>query len=95
MLAVLQPETETPGPRLRPRGARPLPAGNVVALDQELLYVPSGVFAMGDDDSRLKEACRPRHRVDLGAFCIGRYTVTQADFQRYIDDNPGTPVPWL
>lgn len=94
MLAALQPQTEPPPAFSRRRAPRPLPAGNVVALEQELLYIPAGPFWMGSNDADLKEACHPRHTVNLGAYCIGRFPVTNADYQYYIDANPTAPIPY-
>jgi hypothetical protein len=63
--------------RLRPDGAwRP-------HLKYEC-YVPAGEFIMGDDQGDHDE--RPAHRVTLDAFYIGRYPVTNADYQRYMAD---------
>ena len=93
MLAALQPQPE-PEAHLRPRALRPLPTGNVVALEQELRYIPAGTFEIGSDDAALKDACRPRHSVPLGAYCIGRHPVTNADYQRYLDANPDAPAPY-
>jgi len=95
MLAALQPETaETPTVRLQRRPPRALPTGNVEALGYELIYIPAGSFTMGSDDPRLKGACRPQHTVEVGAYCIGRRPVTNADYQRFIEDNPDCPVPY-
>jgi formylglycine-generating enzyme required for sulfatase activity/predicted Ser/Thr protein kinase len=80
--------------QVRRRSPRPLPTGNVSALDYALIYVPAGDFLMGSDDPQLKEACRPQHQVTLGAYCIGRHPVTNADYQRFIDNNPDYPVPY-
>ena len=92
---LLQPQTsEAVSLRLRRRRPLPLPTGNVVALDHELIYIPGGEFLMGSDDAGLKEACRPQHPVIVGPFCIARFPVTNADYQRFIDDNPDHPVPF-
>ncbi len=85
---------ETAPRQLQHRRPRPLPAGNVVALDQGLVYVPAGEFSMGSDDPDLKDACRPQHRVALGSYCIGRRPVTNADYQLFIDNNPDYPAPY-
>ena len=95
MLGALQPETvEVPAIHLRRQPPRPLPTCDVVMLGQELVYIPAGEFLMGSDDPELKEACRPQHRVTLGPYCIARRPVTNADYQRFIDDNPEHPVPY-
>ena len=95
MLGALQPQpVEAPAVHLRRRAPRSLPTGNVVALDQELVYVPAGEFLMGSDDPDLKEACRPQHRVALGPYCIGRRPVTNADYQLFVEANPDYPAPY-
>jgi formylglycine-generating enzyme required for sulfatase activity/predicted Ser/Thr protein kinase len=95
MLGALQPQpAEAPAVHLRRRAPRSLPTGNVVALDQELIYVAAGEFLMGSDDPDLKEACRPQHRVALGPYCIGRRPVTNADYQLFVEANPDYPAPY-
>lgn len=94
MLATLQPQTETTAGPIRPHTPRSLPTGNIMALEQPLLYVPAGEFNLGSNDTALKEACRPKHRVHLNAYCIGRYPVTNADYQRYTNANPDAPLPY-
>jgi len=92
---LLQPQTvEVPARTLRRQPPRPLPRGVVVALGHEMVYIPAGAFLMGSDDGDLKEACRPQHRVELGAYCLARRPVTHADYQVFIDDNPDYPVPY-
>ena len=92
---MLQPEpAEIPVRMLRRRPPRPPPTGSVVALDQELLYIPAGEFLMGGDDGDLKEACRPQHSLELGSYCIARRPVTHADYQVFVDNNPDCSVPY-
>jgi formylglycine-generating enzyme required for sulfatase activity/predicted Ser/Thr protein kinase len=92
---ILQPEpVEVPVRTLRRRSPRPLPTGNAVALDHELVYICAGDFLMGSDDGALKEACRPQHAVELGPYCIARRPVTHADYQVFIENNPEHPVPY-
>ena len=91
----LQPQApETVPRRLRRRKPRPLPTGNVVALEHELIYLPVGTFLMGSDDPALKGACRPQHQVAVGPYCTARFPVTNADYQRFIDDNFDYDVPF-
>jgi serine/threonine protein kinase len=92
---MLQPEpVEVPVRVLRRRTPRPLPTGHVTALDHEFVYIPAGEFLMGSDDEAMKEACRPRHRLELGPYCIGRRPVTHADYQVFINHNPDHAVPY-
>jgi hypothetical protein len=48
-------------------------------------YVPAGEFIMGDDKGSYDHE-KPAHRVYLDAFYIGRYPVTNTDYERYKDD---------
>lgn len=47
----------------------------------EFVEIPRGVLLMGDD--RMREAA-PQHRVELGAFAIGKYPVTNAEYAEFI-----------
>ncbi len=95
MLEALQPQTEEPSAlRLRTRRPRSLPSGNIVTLDQELIYIPAGRFLLGSDDMELKEACRSQHPIESGPYCIGHRPVTHADYQVFVDNNPDYPVPY-
>ncbi|HET7219324.1 MAG TPA: formylglycine-generating enzyme family protein [Vicinamibacterales bacterium] len=52
----------------------------------ELVRVPAGAFRMGDNvgDGDARE--RPVHTVDVDAFYIGRFEVTNAEWRRFRDD---------
>src|SRR5215831_14403786 len=52
----------------------------------DFLYVPAGPFRMGDNfgDGMTRE--RPVHTVDLDAFYIGRFEITNADWKSFRDD---------
>jgi hypothetical protein len=49
-------------------------------------YVPAGEFVMGDDGTDLDGKKVPAHNVLVDAFYIGKYPVTNADYERYVDD---------
>jgi formylglycine-generating enzyme required for sulfatase activity len=70
-------------------GARPaLKAGAVVKnqMGIEMVYIPPGEFMMGSDRNKYEQ---PVHRVTISqAFYIGRYEVTQAQWQSVIGNNP-------
>ena len=57
----------------------------------ELVLVPAGEFLMGSPDSD-KEACaeeKPRHRVRITKpFYMGKYPVTQEQWQAVMGNNP-------
>ena len=53
----------------------------------EMVYIPPGEFMMGSENGEKDE--RPVHRVTISqAFYIGRYEVTQAQWQSVMGDNP-------
>ena len=47
-------------------------------------YVPAGEFIMGDDKGDDDE--KPAHKVYLAAFYIGKYPVTNTEYQRFMAD---------
>ena len=58
----------------------------------ELVYVPAGPFKMGDNFGDGESRERPVHTVDLDAFYIGKFEVTNAEFRKFRDD-PGYDDP--
>jgi len=57
----------------------------VAGLQTPMLLVPPGEFDMGSDD--LPDS-RPVHTVHVDAFYLGRYEVTQAEWNSVMGDNP-------
>ena len=59
----------------------------------EMLLVPAGIFTMGCSFSNV-HGCNsnesPTHEVTLGAFYIGRYEVTQAQWTAKMGNNPSS-----
>ncbi len=60
----------------------------------EMVYVEGGVFRMGSDEAKgvanHYEATRPEHEVEVGAFYIGRYEVTQGLWAAVMGENPSS-----
>jgi formylglycine-generating enzyme required for sulfatase activity len=56
-----------------------------VGVDLEMVYVPGGSFLMGSNEVSYEQ---PIHQVTLSAFHIGRYPVTQAQYQAVMGKNP-------
>jgi sulfatase modifying factor 1 len=54
----------------------------------DYLYVPSGPFKMGDNFGDGLPRERPVHTVDIDAFYIGKFEVTNAEWKAFRDD-PG------
>ena len=51
-------------------------------LVPEPVAIPAGVYLMGQDDGRDEE--RPVHEVEVGAFRLGRYQVTNAEYDEFV-----------
>ncbi len=47
-------------------------------------YVPAGKFSMGSADGDENE--KPAHEVDVAAFYIGKYPVTNAEYKHFLDN---------
>ena len=58
--------------------------------DKEMILIPGGSLLMGRDQGRENE--RPQHTVSIDAFYIDRYPVTQAEYQRFIQET-GHTIP--
>ncbi len=56
-----------------------------------MVLVPAGEFWMGNDDGNDDE--KPRHRVDLDAYYIDRYEITDGLYQHFMEatNHPGEP----
>ncbi|MFH1242296.1 MAG: SUMF1/EgtB/PvdO family nonheme iron enzyme [Pseudomonadota bacterium] len=54
----------------------------------EFAHVPGGSFMMGDTFGDGAENERPVHMVQVDGFYMGRYQVTQAQWNRLMSDNP-------
>src|SRR5262245_37758785 len=49
-----------------------------------MVWIPGGTFRMGSDRHYSEEA--PAHKVKVAGFWMSRYTVTNLDFSRFVDD---------
>ncbi|GCA90637.1 formylglycine-generating enzyme family protein [Microcystis aeruginosa] len=67
----------------------------------EMVNLPAGEFLMGspDSDSDARDWEKPQHQVKVNSFAIGKYPVTQAQYQAvmgtnpsYFPNNPQNPV---
>lgn len=58
----------------------------------ELVPVPSGKFWIGDDEGDEDE--KPRHRLYLSEYQIGKYPVTNAEFKEFVEAGGYTQKRW-
>lgn len=56
-----------------------------------LVYVPAGQYSLGAEN--LDEWARPVHWVELSAFWISRFPVTNEQYRRFLEANPERPEP--
>jgi len=54
----------------------------------EFVYIKGGAFMMGDVSGEGSETEIPVHEVNLKSFFIGKYPVTQTQWQRVMENNP-------
>src|SRR4029078_9122864 len=54
----------------------------------DYVYVPAGAFQLGDNCGDGESRERPVHTVELDAFYIGKYEVTNAEWKQFRND-PG------
>jgi formylglycine-generating enzyme required for sulfatase activity len=56
----------------------------------ELVWVPGGTFWMGcsEGDNQCKEEEKPRHQVKVDGFWLGKYELTQGQWQAVMKGNP-------
>jgi formylglycine-generating enzyme required for sulfatase activity len=88
-----KPEAAVPPPSPKQAAAPPPKKGDIMINEvsgMELIYVPSGCFKMG---SSLDEKGRfawegPVHEVCVDGFWIGKYEVTQEQWQKIMGGNP-------
>ncbi|MDY6804133.1 MAG: SUMF1/EgtB/PvdO family nonheme iron enzyme [Cyanobacteriota bacterium] len=59
-------------------------------LTLEMVYIPGGTFTMGSPESEEKRQSNesPQHQVSVPPFYLGKYPVTQAQYQAVMGNNP-------
>ncbi len=64
-------------------------------IEPDLVHVPSGYFWMGSDDREkgARDDEKPCHRVHLPGYWIGRYSVTNEEYQKFLRANPQQDKP--
>ncbi len=58
--------------------------------DMEFVFIPGGDFWMGcsEQDTECEDGEKPRHQVHLNSFWMGKYEVTQAQWEKIMGHNP-------
>ena len=63
-------------------------------VTMEFVFVPAGEFMMGSDpqkDKQAQPAEQPQHKVSLGEYLIGKYPVTNLQYQAFVQAARRTP----
>jgi len=70
--------------------AQPKGAATLSSFEQEMVPVAKGVFTMGctSEQTNCKNDEKPAHSVQVDSFRIGKYEVTQAQWQLVMGNNP-------
>ncbi len=85
-----KPRVETPAKKRRRKAPAVKPAEPPRAdFEPELVYIPAGPFLIGSDDGLKRE--QPQHTVELSAYWIGKYPVTNAQYQAFVRDGGREP----
>jgi len=69
-----------------------LPLGR--AVEHDAVLVPAGPFVLGTDDPLALDNERPAHTVELPAFRIGRFPVTNGEYARFVADGGYAEPRW-
>ncbi|MCK5717789.1 MAG: SUMF1/EgtB/PvdO family nonheme iron enzyme, partial [Thiomargarita sp.] len=59
-------------------------------MGAEMIWIPAGTFKMGDIQGTGNDTEKPIHDVTLDAFAIGKYTVTFAEYDKFIEATSGS-----
>lgn len=77
---------EAPAPSAKPKSKRKPKATPIQRLIEDMVFVEGGIFDMGSDKGQEDE--QPIHTVKLKDFYIGKYPVTQAQWEEVMGVNP-------
>jgi formylglycine-generating enzyme required for sulfatase activity len=74
--------------------ATPAPVRTVNDGHGDYVYVPAGTFTMGDTTGEGWARERPAHVVELGAYYISKFEITNREWQQFVDDGYADPKFW-
>jgi serine/threonine-protein kinase len=69
----------------------PPPLPREIDYNGQMVLIPAGEFIMGDDGGSLSE--RPAHRVNLGAYYIDKFEVTNGQYKLFCEKTGKKPPP--
>jgi formylglycine-generating enzyme required for sulfatase activity len=82
--------TSTPSPKVAPTPLTNFTENLPNGITLEMVGLPAGQFLMGspDSDRDAESYEKPQHQVKINSFAIGKYPVTQAQYQAVMGTNP-------
>ncbi|MCB0851419.1 MAG: SUMF1/EgtB/PvdO family nonheme iron enzyme, partial [Bacteroidetes bacterium] len=80
----VEPKVEVKEEKEKPESKHQDPPGGPI----EMVFVEGGTFMMGSDDGNDNE--KPVHKVKLSSFYIGKYPVTQRQWEEVMGENPSS-----
>ncbi|MEM9452697.1 MAG: SUMF1/EgtB/PvdO family nonheme iron enzyme [Myxococcota bacterium] len=85
--------------RLNESGEQAKSGGQIIVSSKsgiELVQIPAGSFLMGSSAGVGDDDEHPRHGVELMSFRLAKTPVTNAQYARFLDENPGVfkPAGW-
>jgi formylglycine-generating enzyme required for sulfatase activity len=87
LTAIAPTATAIPEPTVPPT---PTPQPFITSTGSRMLYVPEGIFRMGDDESEQRDQ-QPSHLIRLDAYYIDETEVTNAAYAQCVDDGVCAP----
>ncbi|WP_071879854.1 SUMF1/EgtB/PvdO family nonheme iron enzyme [Microcystis aeruginosa] len=82
--------TSTPSPKVAPTPLTNFTENLPKGITLEMVSLPAGQFLMGSlsGDPNAQSHEKPQHQVKVNSFAIGKYPVTQAQYQAVMGTNP-------
>ncbi len=68
---------------------------NDIDVPAGMMYIPEGEFQMGSNDEEANEDEQPVHTVFLDVFFMDKHPVTNSEFKKFVNANPGWQKPGL
>ncbi len=59
-------------------------------IDLDMVYIPGGELTMGSPLDEGRDSEKPQHKVTVPSFFLGKYPVTQAQYQQVMSNNPSS-----
>jgi len=87
LTAIAPTPTPLPEPTTLPT---PTPEPFITSTDSRMLYIPEGIFLMGDDESEERDQ-QPAHLLRLDAYYIDETEITNGAYAQCVDDGACSP----